>query len=153
MNSILDLQNLIQGFKLSCQTENKSPKTIEWYICFLDRFYRFLKKNNYPTRVKKINKNHIRTFILFLQHDAKTPHTERLLSQSTIQGYVRTLKSFFSWLKREEYIEHNLMTGIPVPRAIAKIVNTFSQEHITSLVNHCRASDDSGYHKIAIIFS
>ncbi len=53
MNSILDLQNLIQGFKLSCQTENKSPKTIEWYTCFLDRFHQFLKRNNYPTGVKK----------------------------------------------------------------------------------------------------
>ncbi len=88
MNSILDLQNLIQGFKLSCQTENKSPKTIEWYTCFLDSFYKFLKKNNYPTGAKRINKNHIRAFILFLQQEAKTPHAQRPLSQSTVQGYV-----------------------------------------------------------------
>ena len=102
MNNSFDLQNLIQGFKLSCQTENKSPLTIEWYTCFLDRFHQFLNRNNYPTGVKRINKNHIRTFILFLQQEVKTPHTERPLSQSTVQGYVRTLKSFFSWLKREE---------------------------------------------------
>ena len=67
MNSILDLQNMIQGFKLSCQTENKSPKTIEWYDCFLARFYRFLKRNNYPASVKKISKDHIRAFIIHLQ--------------------------------------------------------------------------------------
>ena len=151
MNSVLDLQNLIQGFKLSCQTENKSPKTIEWYICFLNRFYQFLKRNNYPTSVKKISKDHIRTFILFLQQEAKTPHTERPLSQATVQGYVRTLKSFFSWLKREEYIERNLMIGIPIPRAAVKIVNTFTQEHITSLVNYCRTSEDSGYRNLTII--
>jgi len=66
MNSFLDLQNLIQGFKLSCQAENKSPKTIEWYTCFLDRFHQFLKRNNYSTSVKRISKDHIRTFILFL---------------------------------------------------------------------------------------
>jgi len=151
MNSILDLQNLIQGFKLSCQTENKSPKTIEWYTCFLDRFYKFLKKSNYPSGVKRINKDHIRTFILFLQQEAKTPHTKRPLSQSTVQGYVRTLKSFFSWLKREDYIERNLMTGIPIPRAVSKIVNTFSHEQITSLVNYCRTSNDAGYRNLAII--
>ena len=29
--SVLELGNLIQGFKLCCQTEGKSPKTIEWY--------------------------------------------------------------------------------------------------------------------------
>ena len=27
----VDLGRMIEGFKLSCQTEGKSPKTIEWY--------------------------------------------------------------------------------------------------------------------------
>ena len=51
MKSELDLKNLIEGFKLSCQTENKSTKTIEWYTCFLQRFLQFLQLNNYHTRV------------------------------------------------------------------------------------------------------
>ncbi len=135
--SLLEMGNLIQGLKLSCQTENKSPKTVVWYTCFPDKFHQFLKRNNYPTGVKRVNRNHIRAFILFLLQEAKTPHAERPLSQSTVQGYVRTLKSFFGWLKREEYLEHNLMTGIPVPRTTVKIINTFNQEHITSLINHC----------------
>jgi len=37
-NNSLALTNLIKGFRLSCQTENKSPKTTEWYTCFLGRF-------------------------------------------------------------------------------------------------------------------
>ncbi len=80
MNSIFDLQNSIQGFKLSCQTENKSPKTIERYTCFLDRFHQYLKRNNCPTEVKRINEDHIRKYILFLQQEAKTPYTKRPLS-------------------------------------------------------------------------
>ena len=32
-----DLKDLIRGFELSCQAEGKSPKTIEWYISFLNR--------------------------------------------------------------------------------------------------------------------
>ena len=151
MSSFLDLQNLIQGFKLSCQTENKSPKTIEWYTCFLDRFHQFLKQNGYPTNVKRINRNHIRAFILFLQKEVRTPHTARLLSDSTVQGYVRTLKSFFSWLTREEYIEQNPMIKIPVPKAPVKIINTFSHEHIATLISLCHTSDDSGYRNLAII--
>ena len=96
MNSELDLKNLIYGFKLSCQTENKSPKTIEWYTCFLERFLQFLEINSYPTKVSEIDKNHIRSFIIFLQQQAKTPHTEKPLSNSTLQGYVRIYKGFFS---------------------------------------------------------
>ena len=71
MNSELNLKNLIDGFKLSCQTENKSLKTIEWYTCFLQRFLQFLQLNSYPTMVNEIDKNHIRSFILYLQQQAK----------------------------------------------------------------------------------
>ena len=53
--SVLDFENLIQGFKLSCQTKGKSPKTIEWYTTFLKRFLTFLESRNYPTDAAKIN--------------------------------------------------------------------------------------------------
>ena len=75
--SVLDLGNLIQGLKLSCQTEGKSPKTIEWYTCFLERFRHFLQLNSHPAGVSEIDKNHIRSFIIYLQQQAKTPHTEK----------------------------------------------------------------------------
>lgn len=134
MKSYFDLQNLIQGFKLSCQTENKSPRTIEWYTCFLERFHQFSNRNGYPTNVKRINKDQLRAFIIFLQQEIKTPHTGKSSSEATIQGYVRTLKAFFSWLMREEYIEQNPMSKIPVPRAQVKIVDTFSHEQVTKLI-------------------
>jgi len=151
MNSVLDLKSLIEGFKLSCQTENKSPKTIEWYTCFLERFLQFLQLNIHPTRVNEIDKNHIRSFILYLQQQAKTPHTDKPLSSSTVQGYIRTLKVFFSWLLREEYIESNPMTRIPVPRAPVRVVNTFNHEHINKLAALCHTSNGSGYRNLTII--
>ena len=149
MNSILDLQNLLQGFKLSCQSEGKSPKTIEWYTGFLNRFLQFLETCGYPTEINKVDKTHIRTFIIYLQQEARTPHTGRTLSQFTVQGYVRTLKAFFSWAVREEHIEHNPMTRIPVPRAPIKLINTFSLKQITELVNLCHRSNSSGYRNLA----
>ena len=151
MNSVLDLQNLVKGFALSCQTEGKSPKTIEWYTCFLERFRHFLQLNSHPARVSEIDKNHIRSFILYLQQQAKTPHTGKPLSNSTVQGYIRTLKVFFSWLLREEYIKSNPMTRIPVPRAPIKIIDTFSHEHINRLATLCHTSNGSGYRNLAII--
>ncbi len=151
MDSVLDLQNLIKGFALSCQTEGKSPKTIEWYICFLRKFLQFLQLNIYPTLLNEIDRSHIRAFILHLQQQAKTPHTKKPLSDSTVQGYVRTLKVFFSWLLREEYIESNPMTNIPVPRAPIKVINAFSTEHINKLATVCHTSNGSGYRNLTII--
>ena len=93
--SVLELGNLIQGFKLSCQTEGKSPKTIEWYTTFLYRFLAFLELRDYPTDAAQINKEVIRAFILYLQVEAKTPRSKKSLSPATVQGYVRTLRAFF----------------------------------------------------------
>ena len=149
--SVLELQNLIQGFKLSCQTEGKSPNTIEWYTSFLNRFLQFLKTGGHPTEINNIDKTHIRAFILYLQQEAKTPHTRRSLSHFTVQGYVRTLKAFYSWALREEHIRDNPMTKIPVPKAPIKVINTFSLEQLSSLVNLCDRSNGQGYRNLAII--
>ena len=80
--SVLELENLIQGFKLSCQTDGKSPKTIEWYIAFIGRFLRFLKNNKMPITLDEIQKVRIRAFIHYLQVEAKTPSCLRSLPPS-----------------------------------------------------------------------
>ena len=151
MNSVLELGNLIQGFELSCRTEGKSPRTTEWYISFLKRFLHVLEINNHPTDIMKIDKNHVRAFILYLQQEAKTPYTGKQLSHSTIQGYVRTLKAFFSWAIREEYIESNPMIKIPVPKAPIKVVPTFNSGQITQLINLCSQSNGQGHRNLTII--
>jgi len=149
--SVLGVANLIRGFELSGQTEGKSPKTIEWYTCFLDKFLRFLKSRSYPVNVDKINKYHIREFIRYLQVEARTPHQNKPLSQATVQGYVRTLKSFFSWVTREEYITVNPMIKIPVPKAITKVTNTFSHEQVVKLLAVYKGSNGLGYRNLTIL--
>ena len=148
--SNLALENLIQGFRLSCQTEGKSPKTIEWYYSFLDRFRRFLISSNYPADINRINKDHIRLFIRYLQEEARTPHSNKPLSIATIQGYVRTLKAFFSWALREEYVDTNPMKKIPVPKGTIKIVNTFAHEQIRNLLHICRNTNGLGYRNLTV---
>jgi site-specific recombinase XerD len=140
--SALELKNLIQGFRLSCQTEGKSPKTIEWYTSFLDRFRTFLERNNRPTDVNCLNKSHIREFIRYLQVEAKAPHTGTPLSPATIQGYIRTLKAFFSWATREEYLSSNPMVVIAMPKSLTKIINTFTDEQMAKLADACLGSSE-----------
>ena len=150
-NDSLYLQNLIQGFKLSCQTEGKSPKTVEWYVNFLNRFYKFLESHKLPPDVRQINTNHVRWFICYLQTEAKTPYKARPLSPATVQGYVRTLKAFFSWATREDYVNSNPMARIPVPKATTKVVNTFTSEQISRLADECRRTNGAGYRNLAIL--
>jgi site-specific recombinase XerD len=149
--SVLELENLVQGFKLSCQTEGKSPKTIEWYIAFIGRFLGFLKRNEMPTDLEEVQKVHIRAFIQYLQTEAKTPFRGKPLSSATVQGYVRSLKAFFAWVIREEYLEVNPMSKIPVPKGTIKILNTFSREQIADMLEVCQKYNDTGYRNMTII--
>ncbi len=149
-SSNLDLKNLIQGFTLSCQTEGKSSRTIEWYVSFLERFYRFLRENNLPVDVADIDKDHIRSFIRYLQTEAVVPRKNIRLSPATVQGYVRTLKAFFAWTVREEYLISNPMTRVPVPRGPTKVVNILTTEQIISLLDVCRRSNGNGHRNLTM---
>lgn len=149
--SNLALENLIQGFQLSCQAEGKSSKTVEWYTGFLMRFLCFLKSNGLPTNLDQITRDSIRAFIRYLQEEARTPHKGMPLSGYTVQGYVRTLKSFFSWAVREGYVESNIMAGVPVPKAPVKIINSFTVEQIAILAAVCQREDGNGCRNLAML--
>jgi len=151
ISSEYDIDNLIEGFKLSCQAEGKSYKTVEWYYCFLKRFSLFLRREKLSDSIIHINQRHVRLFINYLQTQVKTPFKNTPLSPASIQGYVRTLKAFFSWATREEYIKTNPMEKVPVPKAVAKIVNTFSDEQIIKLTCLCNSNNGSGYRNFTII--
>lgn len=79
------------------------------------------------------------------------PRSDAPLSPATVQGYVRTLKSFFSWLEREGYIIANPMTRIPVPRAPMKVIDTFTADQIGKLADVCQRSNGNGYRNLSIL--
>jgi len=147
----LSLENLIEGFRLSCQTEGKSSKTIEWYVSFVTRFARFLQFRDIPIDLEEIERTHVRDFIRYLQVEARTPRSGKPLSPATVQGYVRSLKTFFAWVEREGYINSNIMRKIPVPKAPVKIVNTFSHEQFMKLVELCQRDNGTGNRNLAIL--
>jgi len=149
--SVLELGNLIQGFKFCCQTEGKSPKTIDWYTTFLYRFLAFLQFSNFATDAAQINKEVIRAFILYLQVEAKTPRSKKPLSPATVQGYVRTLRVFFSWAVKEEYLPNSPAAKIPVPKATQKVINTFTHEQIGKLAQACYNSNGNSYRNLTIL--
>lgn len=147
----LTLEKLIEGYRLCCQAEAKSHKTIEWYGSFLARFSTFLKQNQLPDDPCLITKEHIRAFIQHLQKEARTPRTNLPLSPITVQGYVRTLKAFFSWLEKEDYVNHNVMDHIPLPKAVTKVITTLSEEQIQKLTLLCNGSSKSGYRNLCLL--
>jgi len=150
-NPDLELKTLLSAYRLSCQAEGKSPATIKWYMPFLARFEDYLERQGFPTSVDRVDRRHVRSFIGYLQSEAKVPHSGALLSPATVQGYVRTIKAFFSWLEREEYLATNPLRQLPAPRIPVKVINTFTPEDIAALMEVARRSDGPPFRNLALL--
>ena len=150
-NNILHLENLIQGYILSCNAEGKSPNTVQWYSDFLHLLAHLLQKFHYPLTITQINRQHIRHVIRHMQAEVIARRSGKPLSPATVQGFVRCIKAFFSWLDREDYVNTNPMSKIRTPRAPVKILQTFSPDQISHLIDILRRSDKTGYRNTAIV--
>ncbi|MBN2568387.1 MAG: tyrosine-type recombinase/integrase [Deltaproteobacteria bacterium] len=136
----LYLQALTDDYLLCCATEGKSPKTIEWYSFNLKRFNRFLEEKGFSQCINDIGINEARRFIRNLQDigikwQGLPGEQSGKLSPFSVQGYARSIKAFWSWLKTEDMIQNNPMCSLKVPKAPHKLVNTFSSEQIRLILS------------------
>lgn len=99
----------------------------------------------------QIERNHIRYFIRYLQTEARTPRKDKPVSPATVQAYVRSLKSFFSWLEQGDYVNNNPVAKIRLRRAPTKVIDTFTPQQIASLVDAYRGSNGPGCRNVSIL--
>ncbi len=102
-----NFEDLIQNHMHCLTIEGRSQKTIDWYAANLKRFLQFLKSHNMSASVGDIGILEVRRFIHHLQsevvrwEDRPDIRDSGRLSPFSIQGYVRTIKAFWSWLLEE----------------------------------------------------
>jgi site-specific recombinase XerD len=137
-------------------TENKSNRTIETVTSAVRHFGNFLGGAVNPQHVKAED---LRRYIAHLQERPKWsghPHIkirEENLSEHAIASYVRSIHSYWSWLKREGFIRNNPLKRVKVPKAPRKIVTTFSVEQVHSILKVIRVKHHAGYRDYAIIIT
>ena len=137
-------------------TENKSQRTIETLTTAVRDFNKFLGE---PVDVKQVTPEDLRRYIRFLQerpkwqgHPTIRINNERI-SPHTVACYVRSIRSFWAWLKREGFIKKNPFQRVKVPKAPRKIVNTFSTEQVNSILKVIPVKRHSGYRDYAVIIA
>ncbi|APV43731.1 integrase/recombinase XerC [Dehalogenimonas formicexedens] len=136
------LETLIQGYLLNCRCENKSPKTVSIYRMVLDNFQWFLSHKEMPTEVHLINALHVREFLWYLASEkvrwgSTNSMATRPANSTTVHVYYRSLKTFFSWLKREELINKNPFDHINPPKQEKKVIQALSVTEINTLFDAC----------------
>jgi len=130
----IPLEQLIRHYEVYNRSEGKSPRTISWYTDNLTKFTRFLQNGGSPVHLADVGIGEAREFILYLQQKRKWDDSDTIrtrdenLSPYTIQGYVRSMRAFYSWLHREGYTEENELANLKVPKAPKKLVEVLTEE-------------------------
>ena len=81
---------------------------MSWYSEMITDLVKFLESKGLKAVLSDFSISVIREFIVYEQ--------ERDMSPYTVQGKVRALKAFSSWLYREGYINENLLSEFKLPR-------------------------------------
>jgi len=132
---------LIEEYQLALEAGNRSQKTISWYLDILDKFFfKYLPSQGIIRPIVELGREEARSYIKHLQNSNRWPnrvHQDReygKLSPFTIQGKIRALKAFWSWLFKEEHIDSNPLAGLPLPKVPKNMIVILEKEQIIQLL-------------------
>ena len=139
----LELQKLLLHYAQSNKADGKSPKTIVWYTEMLTTFARFLSAVGKDVILSEFNINSAREFVIHEQ--------ERGLSPYTVQGKVRALKAFASWLHREGYTSDHVLYNLKLPKAPVNLIEPLTDSEVNQLMNYQNPLTALGCRNMAIL--
>jgi integrase/recombinase XerD len=120
----------LQEFLQAKRLEGCRPKSLKAYERFLTRFLWYFKKP-----VDQITTSDIRSFLLIEESHGN--------KQTTLSTKINILRSYFSWLYTEEYIEKDPSRRVSAPRLPSPPPRWLSHEEIEALRDSCDALIDS----------
>ncbi len=126
-----ELSVLKHHYQVHNRTEGKSPCTVEWYDEVLGLLLRWLNEEGRSTNLGAIDEMVIREFLLYLKGRPGTKGPT--LASSTMYNRVNALKSFFSWLHRQEYTKDNLLAKLKLPKVTQQIIVPLSPEEVAAI--------------------
>lgn len=154
----IPLTRLIEHYTIDLRSQNKSDKTLRWYIANLRSFETWLKKYRRSSLLSDVDINTVRLYVLYLQDEHPrygghpyTPSRGDRLSDYSVQGHVRTLRAFSSWLQREGYLEENVLSRLRVPKAVKQEIVPLTPEEIGRILSCLTPNAAIGCRNYAIV--
>ncbi len=139
------LKSLVKGFILTKQTEDKSPRTVEYYQENLNRFLWYAEKGNWPDDARLLNEWHIREFLSYVATETRrwglkgngSETSQHRASHSTVHHYFVALSCFFNWAVGEGFLSESPMVKIKVSKPKPKVVTPYSAKEIKKMLAVC----------------
>ena len=154
-----ETERLVYGYQICASTEGNSPAAIRVVKDAIKYFQKFLDSHYPGVPLMAVTAQEIRAYTYYLQHKQcylahpSTPVQERLLSGHTVNTYVRSLRTFYSWLVSEEILQNHPFTKVKIPRCPKKVIATFSPSQLQALLSVINTNKGDGYRNQAIILT
>jgi len=151
------LSEALAAYRICAKAEGLSPKTVDWVTSAVGYFSEFL--GGEANDLGNINAQSLRRFILVLQskrafsnHRFTRPQ-DRPLSPDAVASYIRAIKSFFSFLEREEFIPSNPVRKVRLPKTPKKNMPTFTERELERLFARPDKKTSEGYRDYTIMLA
>ena len=138
------LDELIPLYLKACAVEGKTDRTLQAYDETMRRLRSACSVLAIPEGIEAFGAAHVYLFMSWIK--------DRGVSSSTQHLHQRQAKAFFSWCKRMEYVIENPFMRVPMVRRELKVVQPFSKDDITRLIDAANPSTYVGARMRAMIF-
>jgi len=144
-------QVLLSEYEQALIAAGKSPKTIDGYISNNRKFFIFLEAANGMRPIENIGKKELREYIEHLQSRTKWPDNPYIkeenrgaLSPFTRLAYVRDIKTLWSWMYREGYVEENKLAHFQLPSVPEYLPKIVAPAQFATLLSRIDTSTPEG---------
>ena len=151
-----DLGYFICIYEKFAQAENKSSRTIEAMTSAATKFNSFLGGNTNP---HDITADDLRRYILYLPERCKwldhptIKQDHGQLSPNTIAHHIRHIKSFWSWMVIEGFLEHHTLAQVKTPKETGKVVTPLTSAEVTQLLKVVPRNNPQGYRDSCVLIT
>ena len=117
----MTLQSAIEEFLIDQQVRGNSPKTLRYYRQTL----RFFTEYTGSIPVSEVTLSVCKRYFLHL--------SQKNVTTTTVQTYIRGLRAFLAWCYAEGYISENIPARFKLPKAQRKTVDVLTDDEIQRL--------------------
>ncbi len=152
------ISEVLDEWILALRAAHRSDKTIEGYTEQIGRFLWWLRELEHSEDMESIEPAQIRLFVQYLQTNKErwgsdNLQAKRKLSDASVQSYFRSLRAFFNFAAREQFIEASPFDDrrLPTPKIRKKIVPSFSLDDVRAMLNAAGQDSVNALRDVAII--
>lgn len=159
-----ELPEYASGFFRALETRT-TPKTLVGYAYDLSVFFRFLKNESkydtshtYPTlkEIEELKLLDFEDYIDYLRYhkfdnykeeseskEVKSINNEKINSETTIKRKLSSIKSFYGYLYKNEFIDKDITTRITMPKLRDKTITRLEVDEVSRLLDYVENGDEN----------